>query len=153
MLSKIKLFTVIFSVIALSIGFNAKSRAAEVKIALVDMVQIVKNYDQAKKAQIDLQINQKKLNEMIVEAREEVRKIKEEKAKEAKEKVLSEKILTKSKTYREQFSKEWQKVQTDILLTIKKVADNGKYDLVMDKQNVIAGGKDITREVLAELEK
>ncbi len=152
MRNKTKLFMITLAIFSFLFGFNSKS-SAEVKIALVDMVQVVKNYGKAQKAQADLQVNQKEINKMIAKAREEVKKIKEAEVKDQKEKKLAEEILTKSKTYREIFSKKWQQVQSDILLTIKKVADDGKYDLVMDKQTVIAGGEDITKKVLAELEK
>lgn len=145
-----KVVIITFAVFVLSLGFNAKSHA-NVKIGLIDMTQIVKQYDKAQDAQASLQLNQKELNKMISNAREEVKKIKEEKNKKEKEKKLTKEIMEKSKTYRQNFLKKWQKVQNDILITIKKVADENKYDLVMDKNTVIAGGEDITKKVLSEL--
>lgn len=152
MKNKTKLLIVMLFAFSFFMGFSAKT-FAEAKIALVDMSQIVKNYDKAREAQAELQINQKKIKKMITEAREEISKIKGEEEKKEREKKLAEKILEKNKTFREKFSKEWQQVQNKILLTIKNVADNGKYDLVVDKHTVIAGGEDITGKVLAELDK
>ncbi len=152
MKSKTKLFIVTFAVFGVLFGFSTKT-LAQSKIALVDMVQIVHNYDKAKQAQAELQANQAELNKMITNARQEVKKIKGENKKKEREKTLTENIMNKSKLFRENFSKKWQQVQSDVLVTIKQVADREKFDLVMDKQTVIAGGEDITQKVLAELKK
>jgi len=151
-MNKTKLLIVTFTVVSILFGFSAES-FAKTKIALVDMSQVIQNYDKAKEAQADLQVSQKKLKKMISEAREEVKGIEGKKAKQEREKKLAEEILQKNKTFRESFTKKWTKVQNDILLTIKKVADKENYDLVVDKHTVIAGGEDITGKVIKQLEK
>jgi len=151
-MNKTKFFIITLMTAGLLFTLNAKS-FAEAKIALVDMAQVVQNYDKAKEAQADLQVSQEKIKKMIANARDEVKEIKESKAKKEREKKLTEDILKKNNAFKQDFSKKWQAVQTNILLTIKKVADQNKFDLVMDKQTVIAGGEDITKKVIDALKK
>jgi len=151
-MNKTKLFVITLVVTGILFALSAKSYA-ETKIGLIDMAQIIQNYDKAKEAQADLQVSQEQIKKMIASARKEVKGIKEKKVKKELEKKLTEEILKKNNVFKQDFAKKWQAVQNNILTTIKKVADKQEYDLIMDKQTVIAGGKDITKEVLKELKK
>ncbi|HSA07384.1 MAG TPA: OmpH family outer membrane protein [Candidatus Gastranaerophilales bacterium] len=151
-MNKTKIFIIAVMLFVLLLGFKSLTRA-EAKIALVDLNQIAQNYDKAKEAQNDLKAKQEELKKMIAAAKDEVQDIKEEKAKKEREKKLAQEIIEKNKIYGDAFSKEWGEVQNNILLSIKKVADSKDFDLVIEKQSVIAGGEDITKEVLSELKK
>ncbi len=148
-MNKIKLLIITLAVFSSFLIANDKT-FAEVKIGLVDMTEIVKNYNKAKEAQAALQANQEELKKMILKAREDVKKV-DEKEREDLEKKLADEIMKKNNKFKEDFSKKWKKVQNNILTTIKKVSDQEKLDMVIDKQTVIAGGEDITKQVLKEL--
>lgn len=150
-MAKIKLFLISLVVIGLFFAGNAKSLAAT-KIGIVDMAQLVQNYDRAKEVQADFQVSQAKIKKMIEDARAQVSKIEEDEARKETEKKLTDKILKENEALKDDFTKKWQDVQTNILTSINVVAQKGKYDLVINKQSVITGGEDITNKVLAELQ-
>lgn len=127
------------------------SALAEQKIGLVDMEKILTNYDKAKTAQTELQNNQKELQKMLSEARKQIENAKSETDKEKLQNEIAERIMKKSNAFKESFSKKWEVVENNVLSTVKQVAEQGNYSLIMEKQSVIAGGEDITGKVLSAL--
>ena len=147
-----KMFFVSMAVIGLLFSVNAQA-SAEAKIALVDMARVVSNYDKAKAVQADLKVNQAAIRKMLANAKKDIREIDDEEKKKEMQKKLAKNIMAKNKSFKEDFAEKWQEVQEKVLLTIKSVADRQKYDLVVDKTSVIAGGEDITQNVIDELKK
>ena len=124
---------------------------AEQKIGLVDMEKILNSYDKAKAVQADLQANQEELQKMLTDAKKQIDNAKSDKDKEKLQQEMADKITQKSKTFKENFTQKWEVVESNVLSTIKQVADSEDYTLVMDKQSVIAGGEDITDKVMSAL--
>lgn len=151
-MTKIKLFLISLAVMGLFFVGDTKSFAAT-KIGLVDMAQLVQNYDRAKEVQADFQVSQAKIKKMIEDARAQVSKIEEDEARKETEKKLADQILKENEALKDDFTKKWEEVQTNILTSINAVAQKGKYDLIINKQSVITGGEDITNKVLAEIQK
>ena len=149
---KAKLFIIMLAVLGVLFTSNIKV-LAEQKIGLVDMAKIFNNYDKAMNARDNLKANQKEIQKMITNAQEELKKLESDKAKKEMEKKFVAKIVKKDKAFKQNFSKKWKKIQHNILTTIKKVADKQGFTLVVDKQSVIAGGEDITEQILAALKK
>ncbi len=124
---------------------------AEQKIGVVDLKKILNNYDEAKAAQADLQANQEKLQKILASAKQEINKAKSDKAKEEIKEKYAEKIKSQSEGFKSSFSTKWEKVESNVLSTIKQVADQEGYTLILEKEGIIAGGDDITEKVLKDL--
>jgi len=139
--------------------------AAEAKIGLVNLTEVISSHPYSEK------ISQANLN-----LRNELQKRQEDLNSEGKG--LNE---TELKKLEDKFNKEWEPIKekiiaelksfqatrySDILEAIKQVGDNGKYDLVINSEikvpagsDVLSlpvalyGGEDITQDVIEEIKK
>jgi Skp family chaperone for outer membrane proteins len=155
----ILLFTVI---IFLFLNFQ-NIEAAEGKIGLVDLAEVISSHPYTQN-----------INQLSLDLREELRKRQEE--LNAQGKGLDE---TGLKTLEDKFNKEWSPIKekilaeiksyqaarySDIIEAIKAVGDKGKYDLMLNSEIKVPagtdilnypialyGGEDITQEVIAEI--
>jgi len=156
------IFILLFAVVIFLFLSFQNIEAAEGKIGLVDLAEVISNHP-----------NTEKMNQLVLTLREELKKRQEELNAQAKG--LDE---TELKKLEDKFNKEWdprkQKILTelnsygasrnsDIIEAIKAIGDKGKYDLILNSeiivpnQNVILnsivlyGGEDITQDVIAEI--
>ena len=159
------IFILLFSVIILSFLSTLNIEAAEAKIGLVNLTEVMSNHpytqkinqisislrDELKKRQEDLNKQGKGLDEI------ELKKL-EDKFNKVWE-PIKEKIITEMKSYQ-------AARYSDVVEAIKLVGDNGKYDLVVNSEIkiptasdilsypiVLYGGEDITQDVMAEINK
>jgi len=122
-------------------------------IGFVDMSKILSNYTKAQEISNNVKNQQTEIQKMITEARNQVQSAQNDQEKTELEKKLSEEIQQKNNIFKADYEKDVQALQNNIIATVKKVADNKKIDFIFKKDNIIMGGKDITDDVLAELNK
>jgi outer membrane protein len=106
----------------------------ELKVAVVDQDQL---WGQSKKAQN----YQEQLNAKVEELKQDYNP---ETEKETKQEDAYQQI----NEYRQQLK---EKFRADIARTVKNIAEEQGYDLVLNKDEIRYGGEDITKEVLDKL--
>jgi len=126
---------------------------AEQKIGFVDMTKILSSYTKAQDITANISKQQTEIQKMVTAARNQVQTVKSETERNSLEKKLTEEIQQKNNLFKADYEKSVQALQNNIIVTVKKVADNKKIDFIFKKDNIITGGLDITDEVLAELNK
>jgi len=131
---------------------NLETFAAQT-IGFVDMSKILSSYTKAQAITTSVKGQQDEIQKMLTEARNQVNNAKTDTEKADLEKKLTEEIQQKNNIFKAEYEKNVQALQDNIFATVKKVAENKKIDCIFRKDNVIIGGKDITEDVLAELNK
>ena len=131
---------------------NLGASAAQT-IGFVDTSKILSNYTKAQAITNQINVQQSEIQKMITDARAQVSAAKTDTERSVLEKKLSEEIQQKNNVFKADYEKNVQALQDNIIATVKKVADNKKIDFIFKKDNIITGGKDITDDVLAELNK
>ena len=157
------IFILLFAVVIFLFLSFQNVEAAEGKIGLVDLAEVISSHPYAQN-----------INQLSLDLREELRKRQEE--LNAQGKGLDE---TGLKKLEDKFNKEWSPIKekiiaeiksyqaarySDIIEAIKAVGDKGKYDLMLNSEIkvptgtdilnypiVLYGGEDITQEVIAEI--
>ena len=159
----IVIFILLFSVMVLLLLSNQNIEAAEAKIGLVNLTEVVSSHPYTEK------ISQTNLN-----LRNELQKRQEDLNKQGKG--LDEVELKKLE---DKFNKDWTPIKekiiaelksyqatrySDVILAIKTIGEKGKYDLIINTEikvpvasDVLSypvalyGGEDITQDVIAEI--
>ena len=139
---------VIGTIFCASLGASASQT-----IGFVDMTKILGNYTKAQEITNEIKDQQNEIQKMITDARAQVSEAKTDTERAELEKKLSEEIQQKNNVFKADYEKNVQALQYNIITTVKKVADHKKIDFIFKKDNIIMGGKDITDEVLSELNK
>ncbi|OGH98032.1 MAG: hypothetical protein A2039_00405 [Candidatus Melainabacteria bacterium GWA2_34_9] len=131
---------------------NLEASAAQT-IGFVDMSKILSSYSKAQSITTSVNNQQNEIQKMLTDARSQVNNAKTDTEKAELEKKLTEEIQQKNNVFKAEYEKNVQSLQDNIVNSVKKVAENKKIDCIFRKDNVIIGGKDITEDVLAELNK
>ncbi|HBG48250.1 MAG TPA: hypothetical protein DDW90_01825 [Cyanobacteria bacterium UBA9971] len=131
---------------------NLEATAAQT-IGFVDMSKILSSYTKAQAITTSVKSQQDEIQKMLTEARNQVQSAQTDSEKKELEKKLTEEIQQKNNVFKAEYEKNVQAIQDNIVNTVKKVAENKKIDCIFRKDNMIIGGKDITDDVLAELNK
>jgi len=131
---------------------NLEATAAQT-IGFVDMTKILSSYTKAQAITTSVKSQQDEIQKMLTEARNQVQSAQTDSEKKELEKKLTEEIQQKNNVFKAEYEKNVQAIQDNIVNTVKKVAENKKIDCIFRKDNMIIGGKDITDDVLAELNK
>ncbi len=147
-----KKFIISLSVIGTMFCASLGASASQT-IGFVDMTKILGNYTKAQEITNEIKDQQNEIQKMITEARTQVGEAKTDTERAELEKKLSEEIQQKNNVFKADYEKNVQALQNNIITTVKKVADHKKIDFIFKKDNIIMGGKDITEEVLSELNK
>lgn len=135
------------------------------KIGLVDSQRAVSNFSETKKAQQSIEAQVKKLEnearqkEVLLEKELVTLQAKGEKLTDAEKKAFEKKTQdyqiflnsSQEKLSKDQFDK-LSKIDAVLTKAIDKVAKEGKYDLVVEKDAVRFGGEDITDRVIKVME-
>lgn len=146
----------------------APAVAAAGEIGVVNMQKVLAKYNKVKKINDQLQSEKDKLQSKLDTKQESLKKLKEkldedfktlaDKEKQARGKEL-EKNLEELQDYhdnlmtqlREKQADKYKELEDDIVVAVKKVAGAQGLDMVIEKGVVFTGGKDITEDVVAEL--
>jgi len=157
------IFVLLFSVIILVFLSIQNIEAAETKVGLVNLTQVISSHPYTQK-----------INQITQNLRQELQKRQEELNKQGKG--LDE---TELKKLEDKFNKEWEPIKekiiaemksyqaarySDIIEAIKAVGDKGKYGLILNSEIkipagndilnypiVLYGGEDITQDVIAQI--
>jgi len=157
------IFVLLFSVIILLFLSIQNIEAAEVKIALVNLSEVLAKHPYTQE-----------ISQLNLSLREELQKRQEELNKQGKG--LDEVELKKLE---DKFNKEWEPIKqkflaeinsyyaariSDVITAMRTVGDKGKYDLILNSEIkvpagtdilnypiVLYGGEDITQDVIAEV--
>jgi len=122
-------------------------------IGVVDMSKILSNSLKAQAITEAVKDQQTEIQKMIVDARNQISAAETDIEKQELEKKLSEEIQQKNNIFKADYEKNVQALQDNIISSVKKIAAKKKIDFIFKKDNIVTGGKDITDEVLAELNK
>lgn len=135
------------------------------KIGLVDSQRAVSNFSETKKAQQSIEAQVKKLEnearqkEVLLEKELVTLQAKGDKLTDAEKKAFEKKTqdyqvflnTSQEKLSKDQFDK-LSKIDAVLTKAIDKVAKEGKFDLVVEKDAVRFGGEDITDSVIKAME-
>lgn len=139
------------AVVSLVVGYSSEASAGG--NAVVNLNKIRENYNTAQELTAELQIKEAELQRFIEESQRKIQKAKTPVEKKNLKEKLGQQFVVKRNAYAKDQSEKWNKVETDVINTIKAIAKSKKYAMVFSKQTVIVGGKDITEDVIKALNK
>lgn len=148
------ILTVSGLVLAFVIGFSMHKNCAvstPSNIAVVNVKQVV---SQSQKLMLIRKENDKKLKELSKWLDSVEKDIGSEKDKKKREKLAGQyKKLAKEKEdlIKQDYNKKIQEIDVEITSLINEVAAKAKCEIILDKNLVVNGGKDITAEVIQQL--
>ncbi len=148
------LLTVSGLVLAFVIGFSVHKNctvSAPFNIAVVNVKQVV---SQSQKLMLIRKENDKKLKELSKWLDGVEKDIGSEKDKKKREKLASQyKKLAKEKEdlIKQDYNKKIQEIDVEITSLINEVATEAQCEVILDKNLVVNGGKDITADVIKKL--
>lgn len=140
------------SALMVTVFLTSLGAFAEQQIGFVDMTKILNGYSKAQQASSKVKAQQEELQKMITDARTQVQTASDTE-KSALEKKLTEEINQKNNVFRADYEKQVKEIQDNITGIVKQVANDKKIDTIFKKENIVTGGKDLTDEVLARLNK
>ena len=141
-------------VLAFVIGFSTHKNctvSTPSNIAVVNVKQVV---SQSQKLMLIRKENDKKLKELSKWLDGVEKDIGSEKDKKKREKLASQyKKLAKEKEdlIKQDYNKKIQEIDVEITSLINEVAAKAKCEIILDKNLVVSGGKDITAQVIKQL--
>ena len=142
----------IFIVSSSSLKAEAKDR-----IGYVDTAAVLEKYPKAQKALADLKASEEVLRNKLIEQRRKFAQPENQKKTETEKRLLLEKfkadIEPEAERLEEKSKKKSKEIENEMEAAIKTVANSAKYDLILIKQAVLWGGKDVSNEVIKELSK
>ncbi len=150
-LNKRHLLTVSGLVLAFVIGFGVKSILTPSNIAVVNLKQVV---GQSQKLMLIRKENSIKLNELSKWLDGVEKDISSEKDKKKRQKLASQyKNLAKEKEnlIKQEYDKKIQEIDKEITALIDEVAAKAGCKVILEKNLVVKGGKDITADVIKKL--
>ena len=150
-LNKKHLLTASGIVLAFVIGFGVKSALTPSNIAVVNLKQVV---GQSQKLMIIRKENSIKLNELSKWLDGVEKEIGSEKDKKKRQKLAGQyKNLAKEKEnlIKQEYDKKIQEMDKEITALIDEVAAKAGCKVILDKNLVVKGGKDITSDVIKQL--
>lgn len=150
-LNKKHLLTVSGLMLAFVIGFGVKSILTPSNIAVVNLKQVV---GQSQKLMFIRKENNIKLNELSRWLDGVEKEISSEKGKKKRQKLAEQyKDLAKEKEklIKQEYDKKIQEIDKEITALIDEVAAKAGCKVILDKNLVVKGGKDITTDVIKKL--
>ena len=132
-------------------GLSSSSANNGLSIAVVDIQELVNNYDKVKILKEKQTVKLTDLQKFIEIARKNVAAEKDK----AKQKLLEDKynkeLQVKKNTMDTEYQKQLEQLNKTVEIAINTVAKTNKYDIVLAKNSVLYGGKDVTKDVLKAL--
>lgn len=150
--------------IAVAAVLMATSAFAE-KIGVINTQAVVANFSETKKAQQSLETQAKKLEndarqrEVSLEKEQVALQSKGDKLTEAEKKAFEKKVQdfqnflqsSQEKLAKEEFDK-MKKINDSLVKAVNKIAQEGKYDYIIEGGAVLYGGEDVSDRVLKAME-
>lgn len=144
-----KQVVVLIAIVAFVLGAVAccLSCCGKSKIAVVDIAAIVSQSEQVQALKNEQAAQAQSLTQWLQAAQDEVEKQTESKKKEELLQKYNAEFTQRRDAAAQQYAARLQEVDNSIRQTIIDVAKKGGYKMVVVKEVVIDGGKDITEEV------
>lgn len=151
-----KTFASSLFLLSLLIGISSSANAYEV--GLVDEVRILSEFKESADAQTKIAGLRDKMQTLLTSLNDELEKVNADKkatdAVKAQKQKEAEKKLIDEKTKAEEVANSLRvQIENKVKAAINKVAAGQKLDLVLSSDSSFFGGKDITPQVLQELNK
>ncbi len=155
MTKKMKLVMSVVSAFVLGVAVNnfAMSDVATMRIAVVDVPQVVDASTKVQALKKEQQAKAKDLASFIEKARKDVAGTTDVKKKKSLEEKYTKELNTKREALEKDYAKKLAETDAAISAQIANVAKSNNYDLVISKGVVLYGGADITEAVKASVKK
>lgn len=149
--NKLKLLVGVVSafVIGMSVNNFAMSDVSSLRIAVVDVQQVVDASSKVQALKKEQQAKAKELTSFIEKARKDVAKVSDVKKKKSLEEKYTKELNTKRAAIEKQYAQKLAETDLAISNQIASVARANNYDMVISKGVVLYGGDDITATVKA----
>ena len=126
-------------------------QAAEVSVAVVDVPQIVNASAQVQALKKEQQAKADEIVKFIEKARKDVASISDANKKKAAEEKYTKELQAKKEKMDKDYANKLKAIDESISKQITEQAKLKGYDLVLSKNMVLYGGKDITAELVKTL--
>ncbi|MBN1364623.1 MAG: OmpH family outer membrane protein [Syntrophaceae bacterium] len=151
MKKEIVMLIIFFVTVILTYSANAAT------IAYIDGQKVMSNYEKTKKAEEQFQKKDQILKEEVAKKQKQYEKAKSDNMSDGDLRRLVEKFEKELEPKRteiiESQNKIMQEIRNDIIKATEATAKKMGFEIVLDKQSIIAGGTDITDEVIKQLNK
>jgi len=117
----------------------------------VDVNEVVKNYDKVNTLKEKQKAEVADLRKFVEDARKKVAEEKDADKKKKLETAYNQELQTRKKAINGEYQKQLADIDKNINLVTSNIAKSNNYDLVLTKNSVLYGGKDITNDVLKAL--
>ena len=137
-------------VAAMALTFNSVS-AADFNVAIVDVPQLVSSSTQVQALKKEQQAKAEEMIKFIESARKDVANISDAAKKKAAEDKYNKEFQAKKEKMDKDYANKLKAIDESISKQITEQAKLKGYDLVLSKNMVLYGGKDITAELVKTL--
>ena len=120
-------------------------------IAVVDIQEIVKNYDKVNVLKENKKSKLLELQKFVEDARKQLAEEKDVTKKKNLEATYNKELLDRKTAINTDYQKQLAEIDKNITTVINNLAKSNNYDYVLVKNSVLYGGKDITNDVLKAL--
>ena len=118
------------------------------RIATIDVARIAASSSALAKLNQKQQQDMAELQKWIKEAQADVKKQKSKQQRDELTKKYDEELMQKQQTLQQEYSATLKAIDTEISSLIEKKAKSKGYGVVLAKDSVVTGGKDITDDIL-----
>jgi outer membrane protein len=150
-MKKITVMVIIFMMAMMVYSVNAAT------IGYIDGQKVFSSYEKTKKVLEQFKKKDQLLQEEVAKRQKQLEKEKTKNISDGDLRKLVEKFNKELEPQRndmiEAQNKTMQEIQNDIVKATEATAKKMGFEVVLDKQNIIAGGTDITDEVIKQLNK
>ena len=149
--NKIKILAGIVSAFVIGVSVNnfAMSDVSTLRIAVVDVQQVVDASSKVQALKKEQQAKAKELTSFIEKARKDVAKTSDVKKKKSLEEKYAKELNTRRAAIEKDYAQKLAETDQVISAKIASVASANNYDMVISKGVVLYGGADITETVKA----
>lgn len=138
-------------VIGLSVNNIAMSDVSTLRIAVVDVQQVVDASSKVQALKKEQQAKAKEITSFIEKARKDVAKVSDVKKKKNLEEKYTKELNAKRIAMEKDYAQKLAETDQAISAKIASVASANNYDIVISKGVVLFGGADITETVKASV--
>ncbi|OGI03152.1 MAG: hypothetical protein A2Y25_08325 [Candidatus Melainabacteria bacterium GWF2_37_15] len=132
-------------------GLASSSATNGLNIAVVDVQELVKNYGKVNILKEKQTAKLTDLQKFVENARKNIAAEKDTIKKKLLEDKYNKELQTKKNTIDTEYQKQLVEINKSVEKAINTVAQANKYDLVLTKNSVLYGGKNVTKDVLKVL--
>lgn len=141
---------IVLAVLALSVPHMAGFAEG---IGVLDVEKVLGSYEKVQSAVADLKVKEADLEKFAADAGKSVKLAKTQEESRNLELNYSKQLEEKKVAYRQEQSHVVERIQADVFIAIRSVADSRKVKLVIRKDSIIYGADDLTDEVIGILNK